>query len=330
MVAAAPPLRVGVIGFGIHARQVLLPATEQIPEAMRVVALATAREETARAAEQLYRIPCHVGYEALIADPAVEAVINVSSADHEAAAIAALEAGKPVFNETPAIRTEEGAARIRQLSQEKGLTYLVGSCLRYAPVYQKMRALLHAWREEAPGPRMFSASYYFSSSHFHNLMLFLSGPIHQVLHLTAPEGGGTVTLLRFANGDIGSIRDCGFHNWSPPYEQVEIAHQSGLLVAEDGRTLRFHRTPRTVHPTELSFDEADGRLFQTTFSIPYGRNRQLYLRGYVPELAEFVQCVRTGAPPTCGVDDALATLRVGQAARHSRELGGQWADVICP
>ncbi len=329
MVAAAPPLRVGVVGVGIHARQVLLPAIDQTPEAMRVVAMATSREETARAAQEQYHVPCHVGYDALIADPSVEAVVNVSSADHEAVAIAALEAGKPVFNETPAIRTEEGAARVRQLSQEKGLTYLVGSCLRYAPVYQKMRTMLRTWREEQPGPRLFSASYYFSSSHFHNLMLFLSGPIHQVLHLTGPEGGGTVTLLRFANGDIGSIRDCGFRNWSPPYEQVEIAHESGLLVAEDGRTLRFHRTPRTVHPTQLSYDEADGQLFQTTFSIPYGLNRQLYLRGYVPELAEFVHCVRTGAPPTCGVDDALATLRVGQAARHSRELGGQWADVSC-
>jgi predicted dehydrogenase len=100
-------------------------------------------------------------------------------------------------------------------------------------------------------------------------------------------------------------------------------------VADDGRTLRVHRTPRerTVHPTQLSFREADGQLFQTTYSIPYGQNRQLYLRGYVPELAEFAECVRTKRPPTCGVDDALATLRVGRAAGRSRENGGEWAEV---
>jgi predicted dehydrogenase len=327
MSSTLTPLRVGIIGFGTHARQVLLPALEQIPDLLRPVALATSREETARAAQELYRLPCHVGYEALLADPNVEAVINIAGGDHEAVAIAALEAGKPIFNETPAIRSEEGAARIRQLSAEKGLTYAVGSCLRHAPVYQKLRELLCTWREEEPGPRLFTASYYFSSSHFHNLLLFLGGEIRQVLHVTGASGGGSVALARFASGDLASVRDCSFRNWSPPYESVEVAHESGLLVAEDGRTLRFHRASREVAPPVLSFDEADGQFFQTTYSIPYGRNRQLYLRGYVPELADFAHCVRTGTSPVCGVDDALATLRVGAATRRSRESGGDWVDV---
>ena len=325
----ASPLKVGLIGVGTHAQQVLLPALDQIPEAIQLVALATAHEDTARAAGARYRLPCHVGYEALLADPNVEAVINASSGDHEGVAVACLEAGKPVFNETPAITSEEGAARIRKLSTSCGLTYVVGSCLRYAPVYQKARALLQTSREEEPGPRSLSASYYFSSSHFHNLMLYLGGPIAEVLHLVPPEGGPAVTLLRFASGDIGAIRDCGFHNWSPPYEQVEIAHASGLLVAEEGRFLRYHRAPstRTVHPTQLAFEVAEGQFFQSTYSIPYGQNRQLYLRGYVPELADFAHCVQTGARPTNGVEEALATLRVGAAARRSRELGGQWVAV---
>ena len=329
MTGPSVPLKIGIVGVGVHAQQVLLPALAQLPETLRPVAMATAHNETARAAEELYHVPCHVGYQALIADASVEGVINASSEDHEAIATASLEAGKPVFNETPAIQSEEGAARIRELSAKKGLAYVVGSCLRYAPVYQKMRELLRAWREEEPGSRMFTASYYFSRNHFYNLMLYLGGPINQVLHLVGPEGGGAVTLLRFASGDIGSVRECGFHNWSTPYEQMELTHESGLMVAEDGRALRFHRTPqtRTAHPTKLSFEVTDGQFYQSSYSIPYGQNRQLYLRGYVPELAEFARCVRTGARPTCGVDDALATMRVGEAARRSRELGGQWVEV---
>jgi len=138
-----------------------------------------------------------------------------------------------------------------------------------------------------------------------------------------------LTLLRFASGDIGSVRECRFLNWSTPYEQIEVTHESGLMVAEDGRALRFHRTPptRSAHPTALSFQLTDGQFHESTYSIPYGQNRQLYLRGYVPELAEFAQCVRTGARSTCGVDDALATMRVGEAARRSRDIGGQWVQV---
>ncbi|MCG3147430.1 MAG: putative oxidoreductase YceM [Verrucomicrobiae bacterium] len=326
MTTMKTPLKVGMIGVGNHARQVLIPALEQLPGDLRLVALATAHEETARTAGEFYRLPCYVGADRLIADPNVEAVIIASTGDHEPLACAALQAGKPVFNETPAIHSEAGAERIRQLATEKKLTYLVGSCLRYAPVYQKLRALLHQWRAEEPGSRVFNASYYFGGGHFQNLLLYLAGPVDSVL-LTATEGSGSITLLRFANGDLGSIRDCGFRNWSPPYERVEIVHPSGLLIAEDGRAIQFHRTPRSLQPMKMSFTDAGGELFHTTFSLPYGQIQQLHLRGYIPELKEFADCVRTGAIPTCGVADALATLRVGAAARQSREAGGQWVTV---
>ncbi len=330
MTSSGTPLKIGLIGVGTHAREVLIPGISQLPDALRLVALATAHESTAQAAREFYRLPCHVGYEKLIADPNVDAVLIASSGDHEAAALAALAAGKPVFNETPAIRSEEGGARIKQLAEEKKLTYLIGSCLRYAPVYQKMRLLLAEWREKEPGARTFNAAYYFAGGHFCNLMMYLGGPIDSALYQAAPEGAGGITLLRFASGDIGSIRECGFNNWSPPYEQMEIVHKSGWLLAEDGRSLKFHHASRSIHPMRMSFDDASGDFYQPTFSLPYGQIQHLHLRGYIPELMEFAQCVRTGDQPTCGVDDALATLRVGEATRQSRENGGQWVKVRAP
>ena len=49
----ANPLRVGIIGVGGHARQILIPAIEQVPERMRLVALATAQGNVTRAARAL-------------------------------------------------------------------------------------------------------------------------------------------------------------------------------------------------------------------------------------------------------------------------------------
>jgi len=326
--SAGSPLKIGLIGVGMHAREILIPALERLPDALRLVALATAHAESARKAEEVYRLPCHVGHAALLADPNVEAVI-IASHDHEAHAIAALEAGKHVFNETPAIASREGAARIRRLARERRLIYQVGHCLRYTPVYQKMKRLLVDWRAAEPGPRTFTVRYYPYIGHFYNLLLFLAGDVARLLHFQTADASGAVTLLQFANSDIGTVTATRFHNDTPPCEQVEVTHLGGRLVAEEGRLVRFHRTPaeRTLSPTQLEFDQADALLFNATYSIPYGRNIQLYMRGYVPELEAFAASVRTGEPPLASVDEAEKTMLINQAVQRSHETGAQWANV---
>jgi predicted dehydrogenase len=322
------PLRVGLLGAGGHARQILIPAIEQIPEKMILVALATAHEETARHAGEFYRLPHFVGSDSLIGYPGVDAVI-IASNDHERHAIAALSAGKHVFSETPGITSVEGAARIRQLARDRGLIYQVGSCLRYAPVYVKLKRLFVEWREREPGPRTIGIRYFPYIGHFQNLLLYLAGPITRVMAIHHPDNSGAVSLYRFASGDMASITWAAFHNVSLAYESVEIIHPSGRLYAEDGRCLRFDRTPaeRSVHPYALNFELAEAQLYNPNFSMPYGRNNQIYQRGYTPELEDFARCVREGDAPLCGVDDAEQTRLVGVAAGVSKERGGEWVDV---
>ena len=322
------PLRVGLIGVGRHARQVLIPATQQIPEALRLVALATAHEETARRAGEFYRLPCCVGHDALLRHPEVDAVI-IATGDRERHAIAALEAGKHVFCETAGIKSREGAARIRHLIRERSLTYQVGSCLRYAPVYRKMKSLLSEWRQREPGPRTIVVRYYPFIGHFENLLLGLGGAIAQVLTVQHPDNSGALLLYRFVSGDLASIAWCSFHNVSLPFEAVEIVHRTGRLLAEDGRSLRFDCTPaaQATAAYALTYEHADARLYNSTFSIPYGQNQQLYLRGYTPELDDFARCVRDRAEPTCGIDDAEQTYLVRRAAEASHQAGGVWVPV---
>lgn len=319
------PLRVGMIGVGRHARSILLPALAQIPQDMQLVALATAHEETARAVEAEFHIRSHAGYEALLADDAVEAVLVVGG-KHGPEIVAALEAGKPVWTVTPGISSSDDARRIRRLAQERGLTVQVGSCLRYSPLYQKMRSLLTEWRTTDPGLRAFTVRYYPYVGHFYNLLLYLGGAVASVCALASSEGDGEIVLLRFARGDTGVLTWRRFNNVSLPYERVEVAHASGLLVADNGRELAFHQTREHVDNNALSFSVAEAHVYAPTFSIPYGANTQLYLRGYPPELAHFVHCVRTGEPPICGVDDAEQTLLVTQAVRRSA-ANAQWVDV---
>lgn len=324
-VGISKPVRVGLIGVGGHARQILIPAMQQVPEKLQPVILATARPDTARQMGERYRLPFCVGHEALLKNPDVEAVI-IASHDHEKHAIDALQAGKHVFTETPGITTRSGAESIRKLTRESGLVYQVGSCLRYAPVYQKLLSLLTESRGRHPGPRTFGVRYYPYVGHFHNLLLYLGGDMTRVLSVVHPDNSSATSLFKFVSGDVANITWCSFHNVSLAYESVEILHPSGRMIVEDGRALRVDLTPpdRAVHPYAMGFNTAEAQVFQSTFSIPYGQNEQLYLRGYTPELEDFVRCIREKGKPLCGVDDAEKTMLVGQAVGRSTAAGGQW------
>src|SRR5207248_10617424 len=70
------PVRVGMIGVGRHARQVLLPALTLVPE-IELCCVSTAHTDTARAASARYRVKAYVGFEDMLDHADLEAVLVV-------------------------------------------------------------------------------------------------------------------------------------------------------------------------------------------------------------------------------------------------------------
>jgi len=316
------PVRVGLIGVGRHAREILLPALALVPE-LQLCAVSTAHEETARAAEERYRVPAFVGYEAMLRNGGLDALLVVGG-QHAAEILAGLHYGVHVWCETPAVTSIEIAQDVQAVSRETGRLVEVGSCLRHAPLYVRFRQELEAWRREERGPRLFQCHYYPYVGHFYNLLLWLNGPVAEV---SATRGDAeTLVTLRFRNGDLGTVTSRRFHNDSIPFEELAVSGESGLLVAMNGQELRHYhaRAPKTA--AQLDFDTSEVRVWSPSFSMPYGELSHLYLRGYVPELQHFARRVRLGEPSVSGIEDMEQTLRLRQAVERSCE-SRRWEPV---
>lgn len=119
----ATPVNVGVIGAG-NISGIYLQNCTQFPS-VRVVALADLVLERAQAQAKKYGVERVCSVEELLADPTIELVINLTvPAAHGQIGLAALEAGKSVYNEKPLALSRDEARRMLDLAASKGL--LVG------------------------------------------------------------------------------------------------------------------------------------------------------------------------------------------------------------
>jgi predicted dehydrogenase len=318
-------IKVGMIGVGFHAKNVLLPALMCVSR-LELVCACTAHAETAAEIESAYRLKCYTGYEPMLKDADIEGVL-VLGGNHEQEVLACLAAGKHVFCETPGIRTYAGAEKISELRDKTNKVVMIGRCLRFAPIYRRMRAILEQWRREYPSERMFNVSYYPAIEHFYDLLMFLNGPIKQLFSFGA--SGQKIITLKFVNGDIGVIAVSSFNNLTPEYEKVEITGSGGMLRAVNGNRLIFHPTTEklNVGNPEFDFDLAHFEGNLANFSFPYAGMRQLIMRGYVPELEDFTACISEGRKSSSSIENALKIIAVNNAVAES-EKNNSWTDVL--
>jgi predicted dehydrogenase len=113
------PVQVGLVGCG-NISGIYLKNAARFP-AFDVVACADAVPERAQARGAEYGVPA-VNVESLLADPTIEAVLNLTTPDaHAPIAQAALQAGKGVYNEKPLAIALEDGARLVETAQTAGL-----------------------------------------------------------------------------------------------------------------------------------------------------------------------------------------------------------------
>src|SRR5215213_4661249 len=117
-------VKIGVVGCGMISSIYLKNCTQTF-DILDVVAVADLMPELAQQRAEEFNIPRACTVEQLLADPAIEIVLNLTTPQaHVALNLQALAAGKHVYTEKPFALTHEDADSVLALARSKGL--LVG------------------------------------------------------------------------------------------------------------------------------------------------------------------------------------------------------------
>ena len=137
----APPLRVAVAGLGFG-EKVHLSALHDCPST-EPVALWHPRQERLEQACGHHGLPGSTSFEALLADPGIDALVIATPPEpRPALARAALEAGKALLLEKPVAAEAAAIEELQRLALRRGLTVAVDFEYRAVPLFQQLAALL--------------------------------------------------------------------------------------------------------------------------------------------------------------------------------------------
>ncbi|KAL9601662.1 MAG: hypothetical protein Q9219_002382 [cf. Caloplaca sp. 3 TL-2023] len=139
-------IRIGLLGASKIAPIAVIAAAKRHPEVL-VAAVAARDEKRAAAYAKKYSIPIvHTDYQALIDDPAIDAVyIALPAGHHYEWSIKALEAGKHVLLEKPSTSNADEAAKLFRsplLSKPNAPVLLEAFHYRFYPAWQKLLSVI--------------------------------------------------------------------------------------------------------------------------------------------------------------------------------------------
>lgn len=136
-------IRFGVLGTARHGARTVIPAIQSASNA-EVVAIASRDAARARQAADQLGIPhSHGSYEALLADPSIDAVyIPLPNHMHKDWSIRAAEAGKHVLCEKPIGLNATEAAAMAQAFKDAGLLLAEAFQWRHHPLAERMYQML--------------------------------------------------------------------------------------------------------------------------------------------------------------------------------------------
>ena len=299
-----------------------------------VVAIASRDGEQARAVADQLGIPsAHASYEALLADPGVDAVyIPLPNHMHMDWTIAALRAGKHVLCEKPLAMTADDAQRMVDVAHETGLHLMEAFMYRQHPSWVAAMDLVESGRIGTLTAVQSWFSYYNDdATNIRNIVEYGGGALFDI-------GCYTINLSRMVFGG------------EPLHIQASVRRDRATgvdalvsaILDFDGGIASFTCAIRSESDQRVHIYGTKGRIsIDIPFNIPPDRPTRIRLTAggdppvapdttvlefpttdpYTAEVERFVAAVLDGGPTPVPPEDAVANLRVIDAIFAIAERG---------
>ncbi|MFF0923970.1 Gfo/Idh/MocA family protein [Rhizobium leguminosarum] len=321
-------LKIGWIGCGVHATQMLLP--QLVRHDVQIAALCDIDGKRLADAGRQFGVQALAGdVETLLRTPGLDAVgMAVGPDQHLAFGKAALERGLGVFMEKPPSGTAAGARELRAASERAKKPLLVGFMKRYS-VGNKIAANivksgrfgdvlgLTGYYMTAPGYFAGNVDYtgFFLHHcvHYMDLVSFLVSPVRCISARKVEKTPGRVLFhvaFEFECGAIGNIAMGTIQSRGTPVERIELMGDHQRIEVEDVIEVRWHRSPpfKIDDPAATLADDVDTLTWKPNFTAAANEDP----KGYYSLLADVV-------PALGGAQTAAPTIADGVIAMERLE-----------
>ncbi|HUX41256.1 MAG TPA: Gfo/Idh/MocA family oxidoreductase [Rectinemataceae bacterium] len=325
-------VRWGILSVSGHYALRVHGPLSRLPDA-RIVAIASRDKAKATAAASRFGISkSHASYEALLADPEVEAVyIPLPNHLHAEWTEKALRAGKHVLCEKPLAMDAVEAKKMAVVAREKGLLLMEAFMYRFHPQWIRAKEIVEAG--EIGAVKAINVNFSYNNgdpANIRNRIDSGGGALYDIgcyaisvsrwmagaeprrgLALVERDPDFGIDRLSSAILDFGTCRSVftvGTRCY--PVQRVEVMGEKGAIAV----ILPFNAYPDV--PLALEVSTSLG-----TRTVEAGPTDQ-----YAAMFAAFGRALRSGAPAPTPIEDGIANMAVIDALFRSEKSGG-WAEL---
>lgn len=319
-------LRIGVLGAGRIVPTALIVPAREVKD---VVVAAVAARDGARAAAFAAKhgiAKAYSDYEALMADPEIDAIYNpLPNGLHGHWTIAALTAGKHVLCEKPFTANAEEAEQVAEVARRTGLVTMEAFHYRYHALTQRMLDIIASgelgavrrietwlciplivkdirWQHDLAGGSLMDVGCY--TIHMLRTLAGAEPVVRSARAKLRSPGIDRLTTAEFAfaDGRTGAI--------TASMLSIRLLSMGARVIGTDG-SMKCFNPLMPQHGHSLTIRSKSGKRKERVERQP---------STYLAQLRAFSGAVLRGEPFPTGVDDAIANMRVIDAVYQAAGL----------